>query len=134
MPRIIYRENASRTKNMIYLSLPLWILTFAPEVYVVWAKGNRLKSFIRNTKVPEVFTANLFFILQQCLQVLPIDKLSYYPFIMTFAVFETGNRWHPSISVAFTSISESLQMLIVLSSRPSLVMLFGIPVSSTLFS
>ena len=134
MPRIIYRENASRTKNMIYLSLPLWILTFAPEVYVVWAKGNRLKSFIKNTKMPEVFTANFFVILQQCLRVLPIDKLSYYPFIMTFTIFETGNWWHPSISAAFTFISESLEMLIVLSSRSSSVMLFGIPVSSTLFS
>ena len=46
---------------------------------------------------------------------------------------ERGSRWQPSISLAFTSIPDSLQILMPVFSKSSLQMLFGMPDNSTLF-
>ena len=46
---------------------------------------------------------------------------------------ERGSRWQPSISLASTSIPDSLQMLITVFSKSSSQILFGMPDNSTLF-
>ena len=47
---------------------------------------------------------------------------------------ERRSRWQPSISLASTSIPDSLQMLITVFSKSSSQILFGMPDNSTLFA
>ena len=46
---------------------------------------------------------------------------------------ERGSRWQPSISLASTSVPDSLQMLITVFSKSSSQILFSMPDNSTLF-
>ena len=58
----------------------------------------------------------------------------YFSCIISCLLFhERGSWWQPSISLAFTSIPDSLQILIMVFSKSSLQMLFGMPDNSTLF-
>ena len=64
-----------RQKKMVYLSLA--------DISIEWAKGDGSKNSVNNMKMPEVFTNDSFFILQQSFRVFPIGKLDYYPLNVT---------------------------------------------------
>ena len=83
--------------------------------------------------MPDVFTTNSFFVLQQCPSVLPIENLTITYLSWPLLVLERGSRLRPSISLTSTSIPQSLQMLTTVFSRLTSGKVCGIPVSSTLF-
>ena len=62
----------------MYLHLPLKTPTFAPDISLLWAKGDRYKSFLKKSADVWSFYHWFIFILQQRFRVLPIDKLEYY--------------------------------------------------------
>ena len=52
-------------------------------------QGDRYKNFVRDKKLPEAFTTDLFSILlQQGFHFFSIDRLNFYPFIVTSTI-----RW-----------------------------------------
>ena len=112
----------------------IWRFLHLPHIYLQYGQRKTdTKNLLVTCRCPTFLPLIRFLSFNRAfaffrLKNLPITILSW---LLLF--LERGSRWHPSITLASTSISDSLQMLITVFSRSSSGMLFYMSDSSTLF-